>query len=63
MYLHNTIDEVFEEIIVFAAKYPSEVECLFAWFWLAHLYWLIRLITTGEKSLSSWIEDENEIYD
>lgn len=58
-----SIDEVFEEIIVIAATYPPEIEFLFAWFWLGHLYWPIRWITTGERSLLPWIENEDETYD
>jgi len=37
---------------------PSENGLQVIWFWLAHLYWPVRWITTGNKSPLPWVANK-----
>jgi len=54
----SLLDERFWGEIIDIAEFPPRHTLSFTWFWLAHLYWPIRWITTGNKSLLPWVANK-----
>ena len=50
----SILDERIWGDILYIAEFPPNYTLPFIWFWLAHLYWPIRWITTGTKSPLPW---------
>ena len=51
----------FWEEILRIAEYPPRDAIPFTFFWLGHLYWPIRWITTGQKSPLPWVANKETI--
>jgi len=52
------IESFFWEGLLFIAEYPPNNTFTFIWVWLAHLYWPIRWITTGQRSPLPWVANK-----
>jgi len=59
----SILDERIWADILFIAEFPPNNTLTFTWFWLAHLYWPIRWITTGQKSPLPWVANKETSND